>query len=168
MKTIFNRIALIILFLSGIMAPEIKAGHPCCYVLICCRDNNKGMTFLVNGKWLEAHDYRDITQVKDILQKISDAGIKTIIVDMSNDSQWTNLWAEFEPMLKNIQQACREKNMQFFLLIGAAGEFSFWNEKAERIWNVWSKDPTYRRYGFGDDRPMLVVFPAIGYVLGKI
>jgi hypothetical protein len=158
MKTGFTRILLVVLLMVGTYTPEIKAGHPCCYVLICCRDNNKGMTFLVNGKWMEAHDYRDISQVNDILQKIKEAGIKTIIVDMSNDSQWTNLWTVFEPMLKNIQQACREKNMQFFLLIGAAGEFSFWNEKAERIWNVWAKDPTYRRYGYGDDRPMLVVF----------
>jgi hypothetical protein len=158
MKSGFIRTVLVILLISWTYTPEIKAGHPCCYVLICCRSTNKGMTFLVNGKWMNAHDYGDISQVKDIMQKIKDAGIKTIIADMSNDSQWTNLWAEFEPMLKNIQQVCREKNMQFFILIGAAGEFSFWNEKAERIWNSWSKDPTYRKYGFGDDRPMLVVF----------
>jgi|WetSurMetagenome_2_1015567.scaffolds.fasta_scaffold130654_2 hypothetical protein len=158
MKTFFVRILLVILLMSLVYTPEIKAGHPCCYVLICCRSNNKGMTFLVNGQWLQAHDYKDINQVADILQKISDAGIKTIIVDMSNDSQWTNLWDEFKPMLENIQQVCRKKNMQFLFLIGAAGKFSFWNEKAERIWKLWSQDPTYRRYGFGDDRPMLVVF----------
>ena len=137
---------------------ELMAGHPCCHVLICCRVTNRGMTFLVNGKWLDAHDYGDVNQVADILQKIKDAGIQTVIVDMTNDSQWTNLWNEFEPMLNNIQQVCREKQMQFFIFIGAAGEFSFWNEKAGQILKLWANDPTYRRYGFGDDRPMLLVF----------
>jgi hypothetical protein len=159
MKKVFiMRWALVLSFLFLLVTPGVRAGHPCCYVLICCRSTNKGMTFLVNGKWMEAHDYGDIGQVNDILQKIKDAGVKTIIVDMSNDSQWTNLWGEFKPMLDNIRQVCRDKQMQFFILIGAAGEFSFWNEKAERIWNMWSKDSTYRRYGFGDNRPMLVAF----------
>jgi hypothetical protein len=157
-KTLFNRMVLIILLLTLIYTPEINAGHPCCHVLICCRSTNKGMTFLVNGKWMEAHDYKDISQVSDILQKINDAGIKTVIVDMTNNSQWTNLWDEFEPMLNNIQQVCRNKDMQFFIFIGAAGEFSFWNEKAGRILKLWVQDPTYRRYGYGDDRPMLLVF----------
>ena len=107
-----------------VYTPEIKVGHPCCYILICCRSANKGMTFLVNGKWNEAHDYKDINQVSDIMQRIKDAGIKTIIVDMSNDAQWTNYWDEFKQMLENIQKICRDKNMQYLILIGAA-EFSF-------------------------------------------
>jgi len=158
MKNLFIRIVMVTLLMLLVYTPEIKAGHPCCYVLICCRSTNRGMTFLVNNKWMQAHDYRDINQVSDIMQKICDAGIKTVIVDMSNDSQWTNLWSEFEPMLENIQHVCRNKNMQFFILIGAAGKFSFWNEQAERIWKLGSQDATYRKYGFGDNRPMLVVF----------
>ena len=148
-----------------VYTPEIKVGHPCCYILICCRSANKGMTFLVNGKWNEAHDYKDINQVSDIMQRIKDAGIKTIIVDMSNDAQWTNYWDEFKQMLENIQKICRDKNMQYLILIGAAGEFYFWNEKAERIWKMWVQDTIYRKYGFDGkgrsaerNRPMIVAF----------
>ncbi len=163
MKKFMLRFILAILFFVDVLS-AVRAGHPCCHILICCRSTNKGMTFLVNGKWMEAHDYRDINQVSDILQKIKDAGIQTVIVDMTNNSQWTNLWNEFEPMLNNIQKVCKQKNMQFVIFIGAAGEFSFWNEKAGRILKFWANDSTYRRYGYGDDRPMLVVFqPADWY-----
>ncbi len=113
---------------------------------------------MVNGKWNGAHDYKDINQVSDVLQKIKEAGIKIVIVDMTNESQWNIYWKEYEPMVNNIQQVCRKKNMQFIVFIGAAGGFSVWNEKAERIWKKWAQDAAYRRYGFGDNRPMLVVF----------
>lgn len=138
--------------------PQSKAGIPCAHILICCRENNRGMTFLVNGKWNPAHDYSDISQVKDVLQKIKDAGINIVIIDMTNDSQWNKYWDIYRPMVDNIQQVCKKKKMQFIIFIGAAGSFSDWNEKAKRIWNTWAKDSSYRRYGFGDDRPMLVAF----------
>jgi len=137
---------------------QVDAGHPCCYVLICCRSTNKGIKFLVNGKWNGAHDYKDIHQVSDILQKIKDAGIKSVIVDMSNEVQWTGYWKDYKLMVDNIRQVCSVKHLQFFILIGAAGKFSFWNEKAKRILELWTGDDTYRRYGAGDNRPILIVF----------
>lgn len=158
------RTALLFLLSIVVYLPEVKAGVPCAHILICCRENNKGMTFLVNGKWNGAHDYKNINQVSDVLQKIKDAGINIVIVDMTNESQWNQYWDLFKPMVNNIQQVCRQKNMQFMLFIGAAGSFSDWNEKAERIWKTWAKDSTYRKYGFGDDRPMLIAFqPADTY-----
>lgn len=135
-----------------------EAGIPCAHIMICCRENNKGITFLVNGKWNPAHDYSDISQVEDVLQKIKDAGINIVIIDMTNDSQWNKYWDIYRPMVDNIQQVCKKKKMQFIIFIGAAGSFSDWNEKAKRVWNMWAKDPSYRRYGFGDNRPMLVAF----------
>lgn len=158
------RTALLFLLSIVVYLAKVKAGVPCAHILICCRENNKGMTFLVNGKWNGAHDYKDINQVSDVLQKIKDAGINIVIVDMTNESQWNQYWDLFKPMVNNIQQVCRQKNMQFILFIGAAGSFSDWNEKAERIWKTWAKDSTYRKYGFGDDRPMLIAFqPADTY-----
>jgi hypothetical protein len=151
--------------------PEIQAGEPCCHVLICCRSTNDGIKFQVKGEWNPAHNYGDINQARDILQKIKDAGISTVIIDMTNASQWTNYWNEFEPMVNNIQQVCEEKKMHYFLFIGASlpedmkketginrDAFSFWNDKAKLILNTWAKNPAYRKYGFGDDRPMLLAF----------
>jgi len=149
--------------------PKASAGEPCCHLLICCRSTNDGMKFLVNGKWNPAHDYGDINQVSDIMQKIKEAGVRNVIIDMTNASQWTNLWKEFEPMVNNVQKVCRQKNMQFFIFIGAdfteddkkninSTPFSFWNAMAKNVWEMWAQDPTYNRYGYGDDRPILIVF----------
>lgn len=147
------------------------AGHPCAHVLICCRDSGRGVTFEVNGKFNPSHSYGDIEQVRDILQKIKDAGIQTVIVDMTNPSQWMRLRNMFEPMVDNIAQVCREKKMQYFLHIGGGLNPSireenkitkehvpYWNDIAEYIWKKWAQAPEYRKYGFGDDRPILLIF----------
>ena len=171
MKMYSAKMLLFILLGLFFCTPIVQAGEPCCHVLICCRSANDAMKFQVNGKWNPAHDYGDINQVRDILQTIKDAGIKTVIVDMTNASQWTNLWKEFEPMVNNIQQVCGEKKMHYFLFIGATlpesirqetgitqDAFAFWNDKAKLILNTWAKNPAYRKYGFGDNRPMLLAF----------
>jgi len=152
-----------------VYTPKVKAGEPCCHILICCRGNNDGMTFLVDGKWNPAHDYREISQVSDILQKIKDAGVNNVIIDMTNASQWTNLWPIYQPMVNNVQKVCQEKKMKFFIFIGAAfteankktltmSQFAFWNAMAKNVWEMWAQDTTYKRYGYGDDRPILIVF----------
>ena len=152
------RMAVFIVLAFLLQSTNVKAGIPCSHIMICCRENNKGITFLVNGKWNGAHDYSDISQVADVLQKIKDAGINIVIIDMTNESQWNQYWHLFEPMVNNIQQVCKQKNMQFIVFIGAAGDLALWNKKAERIWKLWAQDSSYRRYGFGDNRPMLIAF----------
>ncbi len=158
-----------LIFLMGLFLQSGQAGEPCCHILICCRGNNQGTTFLVNGDWNPGHDYTDINQVSDILQKIKDAGIKTVIIDMTNASQWTWLWNQYEPMVNNVRKVCREKQMKFIIFIGAAftekdkerlkmPQFSFWNAQAKKVWDMWVNDQAYKRYGYGDDRPVLVVF----------
>lgn len=147
------------------------AGHPCAHVLICCRGSNNGTTFEVNGSMIPNHDYADIGHARDILQKIKDAGIQTVIIDMTNASQWTNLWREYEPKVDNIRKVTLEKGMTYFVFIGAqftpddvekrmvpGGPFAFWNNIAGKVHATWAKDPHYRRYGHGDDRPMLLTF----------
>ena len=58
-----------------------------CHLLVCCRVGaNLGSTFLVNGEWNPAHDYRDIGQVRDILQKIKDEYSGTDQLDESTKS----------------------------------------------------------------------------------
>ena len=141
---------------------------PVTHIMLCCRSENMGTKFLVNGEWNPDHDYRDISQVRSILQSIKDAGISIVCVDFTNPSQWNTgdvngepqLWSIFEPMLLNVEQVCQEKDMQFIMFIGnpAAWTMKYWNEKAGIIWDRWAQKPTYRRYGFGDRRPMLVVF----------
>jgi hypothetical protein len=171
MKSLFRHYLIFLILLLMVQVPNLEAGEPCCHILICCRNHNRGMTFQVNGKWLEAHDYRDMEQVKGILGKIKEAGINTVIIDMTNPSQWTRFWEMFEPMVNNVEQACRMMDMEFFLFIGAAlpeqikknnnirvDDFTFWNGIAEKIWNTWAKSPKYKRYGYGDDRPILIVF----------
>ena len=163
----------------AVLVSPVWAGHPCAHILICCWGANRGVTFEVNGEQIPNHDYGQIDQARDIFQKLKEAGIQTVIVDMTNASQWTRLWDVFEPILSNIQQVCAEKDMQFFIFIGAAlmpemkeechldpdlHPFKFWNDIAGKIWDTWAQKPTYRKYGFGDDRPMLLVFqPSVDY-----
>ncbi len=177
-KTKFTRTVHLLLLLFLVYS-ELKAGEPVCHIMICCKACNNGVTFLVNGQWRSSHDYSDINQARDILQKIKDAGINTVSIDMTNPSQWTVFWDAFEPMVNNVQQVCREKNMQFFIFIGGqlpeniktecnipsnTDAFQFWNNMAEKIWSLWAQDPTYRKYGYGDDRPLLLAFlPAQSY-----
>ena len=166
-------------FLACVLAlmPTALAGHPCAHVLICCRGSNEGVRFLVNGEWNPNHDYKDIEQTRSILQTLKDAGIETVIIDMTNPSQWTRFRQSYMPMVENIRQVCVEKEMQFFIFIGSqlpeqikknnhieGNAFSFWNGIAKEIWETWAQDPVYRNYGFGDDRPVLLVFqPAKDY-----
>lgn len=147
------------------------AGHPCAHLLICCRGNNNGTTFEVNGKMIPNHDYSNIEHTRDILGKVQAAGIKTVIIDLTNASQWTNLWDHFEPMVNNIRTVTKEKGMTYFAFIGAqfvpddyekrmvpGGPFGFWNNIAGKIYDTWAKDAHYQRYGYGDDRPLLLTF----------
>lgn len=141
---------------------------PVTHIMVCCRTAGAGTTFLVNGEWNPDHDYGDIDQVRDIFQKIKDAGINVVSVDFTNPSMWNvgdvpgepTLWNIFSPMIDNIVQVCREKDMQFFLFLGnpAAWTFKYWNRIAGMVLENWAHLPEYRKYGFGDDRPMLVMF----------
>lgn len=170
-KTIKYHFVITLLIASLAPSLECLAGEPVCHLLICCRSNNEGIRFEVNGEWLEAHDYGDIEQVKGIMNHIRNAGIRTVIVDMTNPSQWTRFWDEFKPMVDNVAEACSQMDMEFLLFIGAAlpeqvkknnqidqDAFTFWNGIAELIKDSWAQHPSYRKYGYGDDRPMLIVF----------
>jgi hypothetical protein len=158
-KTFSKSVPLWLLMVFLLYSPIAQAGIPACHILLCCRENNRGMTFLVDGKWNPNHTYADINQVSDILQKVKEAGISLVILDMTNPSQWEQYWKEFQPMVNNVQQVCQQKNMQFFVFLGAFDSVSYWNKQAEKVWNLWAQSTTYRRYGFdGDDRPMLLCF----------
>ena len=167
----FMKISIILAVILSLYCLTLNGGHPCAHVLLCCRTENKGTKFLVNGKYVDRHDYGDIEQVSDILQKIKDAGIKTVIVDMTNPSQWTVLRDEFLPMVENIYQVCVEKDLQFFMHIGGGftpeiieqcgiriDYISFWDGIAKEIWERWAQLPEYRMYGYGDERPILIMF----------
>lgn len=148
---------------------------PVCHIMPCCRTNNAGTRFLVNGSWNAAHDYQNINEVRGILQNIKDAGINVISIDFTNASQWDDFgqsalhsgdggefWYKFGPMLNNIVQVCAEKDMKYFLFIGgtlsATTSLDYWNFIAGVILERWASDPNYLKYGYGDDRPMLVMF----------
>ena len=145
---------------------------PVTYLLICCRTMNNGTKFLVNGQWQPNHDYRNIETTRYILQKIKAAGINTVGVDFTNPSMWDvpvydangnlvdDFSAEFKPMLDNIVQVCQEKDMNFFIFLGntMAWTMKYWNTIAKRVWEDYAQLPNYQHYGFGDDRPLLVMF----------
>ena len=149
--------------------------HLICHIMPCCRANNAGTKFLVNGNWNAAHNYVNISHVRGILDKIRKAGINTVCIDFTNASQWDNygesalhngdggeFWYQFGPMLENIVQVCNETGMEFCLFIGNPStpwtDLAYWNDIAGRILQNWAKDPAYRHYGYGDDRPLLVMF----------
>jgi len=173
MKKTFIRIALFIILPLSVFITELKAGEPCCHIMICCKSCNGGAKFLVNNEWNSSHDYKEINQVRSILQKIKEAGINTVIIDMTNASQWTIFKDGYELGVNNVQQVCNEKDMKFFIFIGGqltdatktgcnipleTDAFQFWNDMAAKIWNTWAQNPAYKRFGYGDDRPMILAF----------
>lgn len=141
---------------------------PVTHIMVCCRSANAGTKFLVGDRWDPAHDYSDIEVCRGIFQNIKDAGINIVSVDFTNPSMWNTgdvpgepqLWTTFEPMLDNIIQVCKEKNMQFFLFLGDPGAwtFQYWNRIAGQVLEKCASLPVYRKYGYGDNRPMLVMF----------
>ncbi len=65
---------------------------------------------------------------------------------MTNASQWTTFWSIYEPMVDNIRKVTKEKDMTYFVFIGAqfakddlekrkvpGGPFGFWNSIAGKI-----------------------------------
>lgn len=141
---------------------------PITHIMVCCRTSTAGSAFLVNGEWNTNHDYSDINQCRDIFQKIKDAGINVVSVDFTNPSMWNTgdvpgeplLWDYFSPIIDNIVQVCQEKDMQFAMFLGnpQAWTFKYWNRIAGMILERWADLPVYRKYGFGDNRPLLVMF----------
>lgn len=148
---------------------------PVCHIMPCCRTNNTGTKFLVGGYWTAAHDYQQIDDVRSILQHIKDAGINVISIDFTNASQWDDFgqsalhngdggefWYKFGPMLDNIVQVCAEKDMKYVLFLGntlaPTTTLEYWNFIAGVVLERWASDPHYLHYGFGDDRPVLIMF----------
>ena len=146
------------------------------HILICCRSANEGVIkFKVGDKWITDHDYKNIDQARAILSTIQQAGINNVIIDLTNPSQWATVpasWPGCQPnenalwdvdtkyQLETIETVCNELGMQFIMFIGnpAAHTLAYWNGIAKRIWENWAQKDVYRKYGYGDDRPMLVVF----------
>ena len=129
----------------------------------------------MGDEWITNHDYRNIDHARAILSTIQQAGINDVIIDLTNPSQWAEtpaswpgcqpgenaLWeTETKDQIATIEQVCEELGMRFVMFIGnpAAHTLAYWNGIAERIWKSWAQKDVYRKYGYGDDRPMLVVF----------
>ena len=153
-----------------------KGPVPMTHILICCRSSNEGVIrFKVGDEWITNHDYRNIDHARAILSTIQQAGINDVIIVLTNPSQWAEtpaswpgcqpgenaLWeTETKDQITTIEQVCEELGMRFVMFIGnpAAHTLAYWNGIAERIWKSWAQKDVYRKYGYGDDRPMLVVF----------
>lgn len=168
-KSVFIASCMLMAFNLYLLAEPI----PVTYLLVCCHSMNNGTKFFVNGKWTPDHDYKDIEVTRSVLQKIKNAGINTVCVDFSNPSMWWDVPAYnpdgsvvnndssmFKPMLDNIVRVTKEKNMNFFILLGdpACWSMKYWNGIAKIVWNNYAQLPNYQHYGYGDDRPLLVMF----------
>lgn len=160
----------------GPETPVVATSVPMTHILICCRSANEGVIkFKVGDQWIADHDYKNPDHARAILSTIQKAGINTVLIDLTNPSQWATtpgswpgcqpnegaLWnTETKYQIATIEQTCKDLGMQFAMFIGnpAAHTLAYWNDIAERIWNGWAQKKVYRKYGYGDDRPMLVVF----------
>ena len=166
---------------SGNSADDDSAGDdsrcvPMTHILICCRSANEGVIkFKVGDRWTTGHDYANIDHARAILSTIKAAGIDDVIIDLTNPSQWETvpgswpgcqpnenaLWErETKAQIETIETVCNELGMRFVMFIGNpdAHTLAYWNGIAKRIWDNWATKDVYRKYGFGDNRPMLVVF----------
>ena len=139
---------------------ETNIPVPATYIMVCCHGADKGTKFLANGEWDAKHNYGDYDFALDQMRKIKAAGINVVGVDFTNPSQWDQFKAHHWPMLQNVVRAAKELDMQYFLFLGntCAHTMKYWNEKAKIVWEEFAQDPHYRRYGFGDDRPMMTIF----------
>ena len=144
----------------------VSAPVPVTYIMVCCHGADKGTAFLANGKWDTRHDYRDYFFARDMMRKIKESGINVVGIDFTNPSQWDQFRAHHWPMLENVAKAAAELDMQYFIFMGNthAHTMKYWNDKAKIVWETFAQDRHYRRYGFGDDRPMLTIFlPGKGF-----
>ena len=133
---------------------------PATYIMVCCHSMDRGTKFLVNGEWDSRHDYKDYQTALGLLKQIKDAGIKVVGIDFTNPAQWDGQKEDFFLMLDNVRRATKELSMEYFMFLGntRAWTMSYWNEKARIVWETMVPDENYRRYGFGDDRPMMTIF----------
>lgn len=141
-------------------APAPSAPVPVTYIMVCCHGADKGTKFLANGAWDSRHDYRNYPFALDMMRKIKEAGINVVGIDFTNAAQWDQQRDLHWPMLLNVVKAVKELDMQYFLFLGntAYNTMKYWNSKAKIVWEEFAQDPHYRRYGFGDDRPMITIF----------
>lgn len=139
--------------------PPADAPIPVSHIMPCCRWNNTGTTFLVNNTWNSYHEYNDISQCRSILKTISEAGIRVVCVDYTNQAQWDSQWEtdNFKGRLENIAQVCGEIGMEWFLFIGNLSNpnIGYWNGIAEKIWNSYAR---LSHYHYKDGKPMLLIF----------
>ena len=145
--------------------PPSNVPIPVSHIMPCCRWNNNGTSFLINGVWNTYHDYADLTQCRNILKTISQAGIRVVSIDFTNQAQWDSQWESdhFKERLENIMQVCSEINMEWFLFIGnlSVPGISYWNGIAERIYNSYAQ---LGHYHYKDGKPMLLIFmPGTSY-----
>ena len=157
---------------GGQTGQDVSGPVPVCHLLACSgAAANSGAKFLVNGEWNQSHDYADISQVRDIIRKVKEAGIRVVGVEFTNPAAWAvdgggavnrecadPAWEEFRPALGNIVRVCEEEGLEYFLFIGdpQALSMDYCNKVAGFIWEQYAQGTAYRRYGFGDDRPLLV------------
>ena len=141
-------------------APAPSAPVPVTYIMVCCHEKDKGTKFLANGEWPEKRDYRKYPIALDTLRKIKETGIGVVGIDFTNMAQWDQQRERHWPMLLNVKKAAEELDMQWFLMLGNTRHepMSYWNSKAKLVWEEFAQDPHYRKYGFGDDRPMITIF----------
>ena len=151
--------ALAAIVCGGALAEE-RTPVPVTYVMVCCHEKNKGTKFLVNDVWDERCDYRNFDFALDVMRKIKETGINVVGIDFTNMAQWDQQRSRHWPMLLNVKKAAEELDMQWFLMLGNTRHepMSYWNSKAKLVWEEFAQNPHYRKYGFGDDRPMITIF----------
>ena len=133
---------------------------PVTYIMVCCHFADKGTKFLAGGGWDSTHRYEDYPFAREMMLKIKESGVNVVGIDLTNPSQWDQFKAAFWPKLTNVVRAARELDMQYFMFLGNthAHTMKYWNEKAKIVWEEFAQDRHYRKYGFGDSRPMMTIF----------
>jgi GH43 family beta-xylosidase len=113
--------------------------------------------FQVDGNFNGGHSYNDISQTRQILQNIKDAGITFLILDMTNNLQWDAVQGSFLA-IDNIQKVAAEKGMTFAILLASIDNPGGSHEaRAQIIWEKYAQLPHYQKNPY-TNKPIVTLF----------
>lgn len=112
-----------------------------------------GAKIYVKGKW-QAPDWADDAQIIEHIDNCKNAGIDTIIVDLTNGWGWLNARS------RRVLELCAERNMKFCVADNSGGSLATLEDHAEDIWNNFAGPAAANSsaHAIVDGKPVIVCY----------